>query len=159
LFATPCLKGRPYPLQSGTLTDFKTTADRSAERSDRPPELYATSNGLPEHNTRESAARPIGHIPAGYMWPLVCVEPFQVRRDRQMTRKPLIHRRHMLVTAPTAGRVNMLLLSHSHATVPAVALLSVSSCCTRLLGSRNMTGLKIAFELEPQQPTPLMRIG
>ena len=37
---------RPYPLHSGTLTVFKTTADRSAERSDRPPELHTTSNGL-----------------------------------------------------------------------------------------------------------------
>jgi hypothetical protein len=72
---------RPYPLQSGTLTDFKTTADRSAERSDRPPELYVTSNGLPEHNTRESVMQPIDHIPAGYMWPLVCSERFKVRCD------------------------------------------------------------------------------
>jgi hypothetical protein len=38
----------PYPLQSGTLTVFKTTADRSAERSDRPPELHMTCNGLPD---------------------------------------------------------------------------------------------------------------
>jgi hypothetical protein len=65
----------------------------------------------------------------------------------------------MLVAAPTAGGVVTILLSQSHETFPAVALLSVSSCCIRLLDSRNMTGLKITFELELQQPTPLMRIG
>jgi hypothetical protein len=121
----------PYPLQSGTLTVFKTTADRSAERSDRPPELYMTSNGLPEHNTRESAVQPIGHVPAGSYGRWYTPNLSRSAVTGQLTRKPVACRRHMLVTAPTAGGVVMILLSQSHETFPAVALLSVSSCCIR----------------------------
>jgi hypothetical protein len=123
----------PYPLQSGTLTVFKTTADRSAERPDRPPELYMTFNGLPDApHSRKCRATHWSHT-GRFMWSLVCAGRLKVRRDRHMTRKPLARRNHMLVTAPTAGRVAMLLLSQSHATVPAVALLSVSSCCICVL--------------------------
>jgi hypothetical protein len=149
----------PYPLQSGTLTDFKTTADRSAERSDRPPELYATSNGYPDtSNSRKVDATHWSHT-GRFMWSLGYDRSFTTCRDHHMTREPCHDRHHMLVTAPTAGRVTCFCF-HSHAKrfpqlrcsqSPRAAPASLSRC--------NMTGLNIAFGLEPQQPTPLMRIG
>lgn len=98
---------RPYPVHSGTLTVFKTTADRSAERSDRPPELYTTSNGLLDDASLAKAKhhplvayRPV-HVAAGIR--RVVSDP---PRHAQDTR-PFAYRCHMLVTAPTAGCVHM----------------------------------------------------
>jgi hypothetical protein len=41
------------------------------------------------------------------MWSLVYDERFTVRRDSPMTREPPTCPNHMLVTAPTAGSVDM----------------------------------------------------
>ena len=119
---------RPYPVHSGTLTVFKTTADRSAERSDRPPELHTTSNGLLVDASLAKAKhhplvayRPV-HVAAGLR--RIVPDPPRLTQDT----RPFVCHYHMLVTAPTAGCVGMLRLASGHLTLPAVALLSVSSC-------------------------------